>query len=855
MAAPSPMPTGQRLPTERNAMLDKRKRITFKGKLFYLDLAHIKQTQHLTKAICSLGGVIEGFLSRDVNYVVTDSRKALDIANGSSVASKRGGHSKRQGAENIEPVLCRGKQLLKKAIQNQQCNNVLANARSWGVGILHVDDVLRYLEISTHSAAKTTEGTGAGKTVKVAKLRSPFLKIEDHSRKYRPLQCCFTNFPEISFIASDRSPFEPAPTNSTQKEKEAGNQENVEGERTRGPQAREKSGYCECCQVTYARLSEHLISGQHSQFALDSSNYKAIDDLSSQLTCDLMELSQWFMPVWKEQGVGDGPVSVEEAWVSDVKVEKKIVVPEVPCEENGAMPPVEEQLGSGACIQPVTNAATGEQEEDMNVENEASVEDKVQRHTLAEDANDLQIQYKEPLQETCDTGAASHVDVVTKVSWYTEEVGLTSVYTVHSLVIPSEGQQSQLTMENALATFAPPLLLSPIADPPGSLGTQHPCEAYNAPGIANPLSSTITSSDHCTELLVEQTSVMEVCEQRQELFAEPSAGNLGGVNFPDAFVSLPAGERRSEEIVEQLSTIQLQEQLLLSDDQSDRLINASTRLLTKVNRTFSKDQQNIIPSFGDPADTLVTTSSTLVKKNSDQENQNQLDVRLFAPRSADTLTAHVATSLDKVTSAPQQNQLNVPLYQGSLEMAEVAQGTTPLGNKAGAPQNQLNIIPQYQGPAVTHDTGPLDNKAHTPELNKLPSATNSSTGKRRPSFSSSPPPPKRQPSPFNPLSQPVWVFHQHDSGPQPAVHGFPDLKNRKKNIVTNEGTADSPHPYFSPKLIQYDASSESDWDSELLSQQQFKHQQGAQLGDLRTAQVNLDESWYGRELCSVLAHD
>nr|DBA22212.1 TPA: hypothetical protein GDO54_013265 [Pyxicephalus adspersus] len=79
-------------------MLDKRKRITFKGKLFYLDLAHIKQTQHLTKAICSLGGVIEGFLSRDVNYVVTDSRKALDIANGSSVASKRGGHSKRQAS-------------------------------------------------------------------------------------------------------------------------------------------------------------------------------------------------------------------------------------------------------------------------------------------------------------------------------------------------------------------------------------------------------------------------------------------------------------------------------------------------------------------------------------------------------------------------------------------------------------------------------------------------------------------------------------------------------------------------------------------------------------------------------------
>ncbi|XP_063816042.1 protein DBF4 homolog B [Pseudophryne corroboree] len=279
---------------ERDVKLDKKKNIIFKGKLFYLDLSRSKQTQILAKAICKMGGVIEGFLSKDVHYVVTGSRETSGIVKGRS-GDKREVCLQRQATKKMKTTPCsRGKQLVKKVIQNQECSSVLTSARSWGVSILHVDEILDYFELPTHTnknaeerASGCTKQTLKGFTV--GKLKCPFLKIEDHSQKFRPLQCSFTSFPELSFISSDRSPFETACTNnSTPKERDLGEEDEVE--RSMIPHAWEKSGYCECCEVEYTKLSEHLISEQHCFFALDASNYRVIDDLTAHITCDEMEM-------------------------------------------------------------------------------------------------------------------------------------------------------------------------------------------------------------------------------------------------------------------------------------------------------------------------------------------------------------------------------------------------------------------------------------------------------------------------------------------------------------------------------------------------------------------------------------
>uniref|UniRef100_A0A8C9CIW6 Uncharacterized protein n=1 Tax=Phocoena sinus TaxID=42100 RepID=A0A8C9CIW6_PHOSS len=107
----------------------------FSGKSFYLDLPAGKNLQFLTGAIQQLGGVIEGFLSKEVSYIVSSRREAKVESSGTShrgcpspsevrvetlsVANPKGSRaSPAQKAVDSVP-LSRGKELLQKAIRNQ----------------------------------------------------------------------------------------------------------------------------------------------------------------------------------------------------------------------------------------------------------------------------------------------------------------------------------------------------------------------------------------------------------------------------------------------------------------------------------------------------------------------------------------------------------------------------------------------------------------------------------------------------------------------------------------------------------------------------------------------------------------
>lgn len=178
------------------------------GKSFYLDLPAGKNLQFLTGAIQQLGGVIEGFLSKEVSYIVSSRREAKAESGGTShrgcpspgevrvetpsVANPKDSHA-RPAQKPVESVpLSRGKELLQKAIRNQgSSSSLLSNARSWGVRILHVDEMmvhvqqlsLEALRVRKHGPQKP-EGTcpAESRTRKVARLKAPFLKVEDESR-------------------------------------------------------------------------------------------------------------------------------------------------------------------------------------------------------------------------------------------------------------------------------------------------------------------------------------------------------------------------------------------------------------------------------------------------------------------------------------------------------------------------------------------------------------------------------------------------------------------------------------------------------------------------------------------------
>ncbi|KAB1266587.1 Protein DBF4-like protein B [Camelus dromedarius] len=274
----------------------------FSGKSFYLDLPAGKNLQFLTGAIQQLGGVIEGFLSKEVSYIVSSRREAKAESSGTShrgcpspskirvetlpMAHPKGSHPRPAQKPADSVPLSRGKELLQAAIRNQgSSSSLLSNARSWGVRILHVDEMVMYVqhlsldalcvkkqgpekpevgpptELKGNSKAcdnfgkmsnrvKNTERADRQLTcaffLPVARLKAPFLKVEDESREAR-----------------DR---EPSPQSAAR------------------TVPRRKKGYCECCQEAFEELHRHLQSPQHRGFALEAHSYAEVDWIIAQLS-------------------------------------------------------------------------------------------------------------------------------------------------------------------------------------------------------------------------------------------------------------------------------------------------------------------------------------------------------------------------------------------------------------------------------------------------------------------------------------------------------------------------------------------------------------------------------------------
>ncbi|XP_066484987.1 protein DBF4 homolog B [Tiliqua scincoides] len=279
------------------------------GKSFYLDLPSGKNLKFLTETVQGLGGVVESFLSKEVSYVISSSREARQerwAAAHSSVVSgdTPAGAEPGPGCTNSlhksmgTALISRGKELLHKAIRSQDntCgNSILTNARLWGVRIMHPDELLSYIRRlkSKKHPSKTKVKLLASRLQprKVARLRPPFLKIEDESRHLRPLLRHFKNFPEPCFLPLRKcSPFEPLQTSACSKAPEG---------KLNSPLChvvpKKKRGHCECCQEVFMELQAHLQSPQHKEFALDPTNYALVDSLISKLTNDFSVFS-WSSP-------------------------------------------------------------------------------------------------------------------------------------------------------------------------------------------------------------------------------------------------------------------------------------------------------------------------------------------------------------------------------------------------------------------------------------------------------------------------------------------------------------------------------------------------------------------------------
>ncbi|NWH24522.1 DBF4B protein, partial [Grus americana] len=232
--------------------------------------------------------VTESFLSKEVSYVVSSSKEAKrdkartrtekwsnvtseDAKATSPVPStSKGNHTRPHQKPPDTALISRGKELLQKAMKNQVSSvwkgfgsSILANARLWGVQILHMDGIL----LSCFLAGK---------------LKPPFLKVEDQSRQFRPFHHQFKSFPDLNFLApKTSSPFEPLKSLSNSCRASDGEKS---PRSTPVTVPKKKRGFCECCQETFEELQKHLQSPQHKRFALDDSQYAPVDRVISQLT-------------------------------------------------------------------------------------------------------------------------------------------------------------------------------------------------------------------------------------------------------------------------------------------------------------------------------------------------------------------------------------------------------------------------------------------------------------------------------------------------------------------------------------------------------------------------------------------
>ncbi|XP_027754537.1 protein DBF4 homolog A isoform X2 [Empidonax traillii] len=295
------------------------------GKVFYLDIPSNVISEKLGKDLKELGGRVESFLSKDINYLVTNKKEAKFArslgqispvpspesagagGNGSPHPSSRKDQRDGSSFKLVDTVrMSRGKSLVEKAIKEQDLipsGSILSNALSWGVKILHIDDVKNCIEQKKRELYLIKRGDNSFKDVgkhvtaqkSKSRLKNPFIRVEDASRQYRPFYLQLPSFPLLNYcVPKPYSPFEvdkkyPSGQKQTQsKQRNKINSDKDCGMPAQLPQKdKKKRGYCECCGKKYEDLQTHLESERHQNFA-QSTQYKVVDDIISKLVYEFV---------------------------------------------------------------------------------------------------------------------------------------------------------------------------------------------------------------------------------------------------------------------------------------------------------------------------------------------------------------------------------------------------------------------------------------------------------------------------------------------------------------------------------------------------------------------------------------
>lgn len=138
-------------------------------------------------------------------------------------------------------------------------SSVMEIGKKWNIPIYDYRSIL----LGSHSNQKEIQECSS-KAGKVRRLKAPFVKVEDRSRRYKPYFAEMKTCPFVDFgVPIPKSPFETwynqnAIVNS---------------------QAIPPLRICELCYVTYSDLDTHLTSSKHKAAANDDSLFEGVDQL------------------------------------------------------------------------------------------------------------------------------------------------------------------------------------------------------------------------------------------------------------------------------------------------------------------------------------------------------------------------------------------------------------------------------------------------------------------------------------------------------------------------------------------------------------------------------------------------
>uniref|UniRef100_A0A8D1AR99 Protein DBF4 homolog A n=1 Tax=Sus scrofa TaxID=9823 RepID=A0A8D1AR99_PIG len=299
------------------------------GKVFYIDLPSVTLSEKLQKDIKDLGGRVEEFLSKDINYLISNKKEAkfaqtlgrispVPSPESAYAAETTSPHPSHDGSSFKSPdsvCLSRGKLLVEKAIKDHDfipSNSILSNALSWGVKILHIDDIRYYIEQKKKELYLLKKSSTSLRDVIIDEVHDFEIKTSNvlyfiikilmylsfySFRLYRPFYLQLTNMPFINYsIQKPSSPFDADKPPNTQKQTQVKLRIQTDGDKCGGVpvqlqlKEKKKKGYCECCLQKYEDLDSvnHLLSEQHRNFA-QSNHYQVVDDIVSKLVFDFVE--------------------------------------------------------------------------------------------------------------------------------------------------------------------------------------------------------------------------------------------------------------------------------------------------------------------------------------------------------------------------------------------------------------------------------------------------------------------------------------------------------------------------------------------------------------------------------------